>query len=80
MIYDAQRKLWNIRDSRATGIITSETATARRRKMPREPKVPTFTLKCVGCNIKEDRPAAECREQPFCTKCYMPMVLEKVKA
>ncbi len=43
-------------------------------------KVPTFTLKCVGCGIKEDRPASDCRgEQPFCNKCYMPMVLEKVK-
>ena len=48
--------------------------------MPKKPSVPTFTLKCVGCSMTEDRPAAECREQPFCTKCYMPMVLDKVKA
>jgi hypothetical protein len=37
----------------------------------------TFTLKCVGCGKTEDRPAAECEKQPFCT-CGMLMVLEKV--
>ena len=42
-------------------------------------EVPTFTLKCVGCKTTEDRPASECREQPFCKKCFMPMVLEKVR-
>ena len=48
--------------------------------MPQKPKVPTFTLKCVGCKTVENRPAAECREMPFCTKCYMPMLLEKASA
>lgn len=38
----------------------------------------TFTLKCVGCGKKDNRPASECTEMPFCDKCYMPMVLEKV--
>lgn len=38
----------------------------------------TFKLKCVGCKAIETRPAAECREQPFCKLCSMPMVLEKV--
>lgn len=43
-------------------------------------KVPTFTLKCVGCKIVEDRPASECREMPFCKECFMPMTLEKASA
>lgn len=41
-------------------------------------QVAMFRLKCVGCHAVEDRPAEECREQPFCKKCYMPMVLERV--
>jgi hypothetical protein len=39
----------------------------------------TFKLKCVGCGTIEKRLAAECREQPYCKKCFMPMVLEEVK-
>lgn len=42
-------------------------------------KVPTFKLKCVGCGMVESRPAADCREMPFCNKCHMPMTLEEVK-
>ena len=38
----------------------------------------TFKLKCIGCKMIERRPAEECREQPFCKKCLMPMVLEEV--
>jgi rRNA maturation endonuclease Nob1 len=38
-------------------------------------QIATFKLRCVGCGIKEDRPAEECREMPFCKKCFMPMVL-----
>lgn len=41
-------------------------------------RIPMFTLKCVGCGMVEDRPASECREMPFCEKCFMPMTLEKV--
>lgn len=41
-------------------------------------QVATFTLKCVGCNKVEDRPAAGCREMPFCNDCFMPMVLQEV--
>jgi hypothetical protein len=37
-----------------------------------------FKLRCVGCCMVEERDADDCREQPFCNKCYMPMVLEKV--
>ena len=40
---------------------------------------PTFKLCCVGCKRTEDRPARECTEQPFCSKCSMPMTLEKVE-
>jgi hypothetical protein len=36
----------------------------------------TFKLKCVGCGAIDRRDAEECREQPFCTKCYCPMILE----
>lgn len=39
-----------------------------------------FVLRCVGCNAKEERPAEDCVEQPFCKGCYMPMFLEKVIA
>lgn len=35
----------------------------------------TFTLKCVTCGVIETRPASECHEQPFCKKCYGPMLL-----
>lgn len=41
-------------------------------------EVATFKLKCVGCGGVESRPASECREMPFCNKCYMPMTLEEV--
>jgi hypothetical protein len=37
-----------------------------------------FKLKCVGCGCTEERPAENCRDQPFCEKCYMPMTLERV--
>ena len=37
-----------------------------------------FKLKCVGCETVEERPAEECLEQPFCLKCYMPMMLIEV--
>jgi len=40
----------------------------------------TFSLKCVGCGAKDTRPAEECREQPYCKKCYLPMVVDEVKA
>jgi len=39
-----------------------------------------FKLKCVGCGYVEERPANDCREQPFCDKCYMPMTLESVES
>lgn len=38
----------------------------------------TFKLRCVGCQIIQHRPAAECKEMPFCKKCFMPMVLVEV--
>lgn len=38
----------------------------------------TFKLRCVGCQTIETRPAHDCHEQPFCNRCYMPMVLEEV--
>lgn len=41
-------------------------------------QVATFTLRCVGCRLIADQPAAACREQPFCPECFMPMMLEKV--
>lgn len=47
--------------------------------MASKTKVPTFSLLCTGCKMKEDRPAAECREMPFCNECHFPMVLDKVK-
>ncbi len=37
-----------------------------------------FSLRCVGCKIRETRPAEDCKEQPYCNKCSMPMILEKV--
>jgi hypothetical protein len=37
----------------------------------------TFKLKCVGCGKKEERPAADCQDMPFC-ECGMPMTLERV--
>ena len=42
-------------------------------------KVTKVKLKCVGCNairIVEEMPT----EQPMCEKCYMPMILESVRA
>lgn len=41
-------------------------------------QVATFKLKCVGCQTIEKRPADECKEMPFCNKCFMPMVLVEV--
>lgn len=41
-------------------------------------QVAAFKLKCVGCAMVETRPAADCTEQPFCNKCFMPMVLLEV--
>jgi hypothetical protein len=43
-------------------------------------QVATFKLRCVGCQTIEHRPAADCRgeDPPFCTKCFMPMVLLEV--
>ena len=40
-----------------------------------------FKLKCVGCGAIEKRPAADCRgeDPPFCSKCFMPMVLMAIK-
>ena len=38
-----------------------------------------FKLKCVGCGTVEIRDAEQCKEQPFCDKCYMPMTLESVE-
>ncbi len=42
----------------------------------------TFKLKCVGCKMIEERPAAACKnddgDPPMCNKCYMPMTCEKV--
>lgn len=43
------------------------------------PQQAAFTLKCVGCGIVEIRPASKCQEQPYCTKCYCPMVLQKAE-
>jgi hypothetical protein len=40
--------------------------------------VTMFKLKCVSCGEIEIRPATECVEMPFCTKCYTPMTLEEV--
>jgi len=37
-----------------------------------------FTLKCVGCGMVERRDAEQCRDQPFCNKCYMPMTVTDV--
>jgi hypothetical protein len=37
-----------------------------------------FKLKCVGCKVVETRQAEDCQEQPYCNKCYMPMVLVEV--
>ena len=44
------------------------------------PRSATFTLRCVGCKRTEKRPADKCIEQPFCSECYMPMILETVDA
>ncbi len=40
-------------------------------------KVKAVVLKCVSCKAKEVRPAMPV-EMPFCAKCGMPMLLEKV--
>lgn len=41
-------------------------------------QVASFKLICVGCRDKETRPASECTEQPYCKKCFLPMVLDEV--
>jgi hypothetical protein len=46
--------------------------------MAKTEQAATFKLKCVGCHTVETRPAAECQEQPFCKKCFLPMTLEEV--
>lgn len=38
----------------------------------------TFKLVCVSCGAKDERPAEKCKEQPFCEKCYSPMILDCV--
>lgn len=42
----------------------------------------TFKLKCVGCKMVEERPAAAVQnpdgDPPMCNKCYMPMTCEAV--
>lgn len=40
-----------------------------------------FKLKCILCKNKENRPADQCRgkDNPSCSKCYGPMILEEVK-
>lgn len=40
----------------------------------------TFKLKCVGCQMVEDRPATEIERDdvPYCKKCYMPMTVQSV--
>jgi hypothetical protein len=38
----------------------------------------TFKLKCVICGDKETRQLSHHDEQPFCSKCYGPMIVDKV--
>lgn len=38
----------------------------------------TFKLVCVSCEAKDERHAEDCKEQPFCEKCYSPMILDRV--
>lgn len=42
-------------------------------------KLVEVVLKCLGCKAKEVRSEMPA-EQPFCSKCYMPMQLVGVKA
>jgi hypothetical protein len=37
-----------------------------------------FTLKCCGCGNVETRPSCDCLQQPMCSACYCPMILEEV--
>lgn len=40
----------------------------------------TFKLKCVGCQMVEQRPASEIERDdvPYCKKCLMPMTVQSV--
>ena len=40
----------------------------------------TFKLECVGCRMKEERPAEKMERDdvPYCSKCYMPMIVKSV--
>ncbi len=42
-------------------------------------KLASIVLKCLGCKAKEKRTEMP-RNQPFCPKCGMPMLLEKITA
>lgn len=47
--------------------------------MKKAEQAATFHLKCVGPGRhRENRPASECKEMPFCKTCSMPMVLDTV--
>lgn len=37
-----------------------------------------FVLQCVTCKAIEQREVKDVREQPFCEKCYMPMITKTV--
>lgn len=37
-----------------------------------------FVLKCVGCKHEEERECKTVTEQPYCEKCYQPMVVKSV--
>jgi hypothetical protein len=37
-----------------------------------------FVLRCVTCKNREERECKTVTEQPFCDRCYSPMVTESV--
>lgn len=37
-----------------------------------------FVLQCVGCKAIEQKQTKDVHDQPFCSKCYMPMVTKSV--